>query len=193
MNKMMIAAAVAAPLASGAAGFGGYKLAQAPAATSDGMAEVISVLPVSKNVRVADTDRECSSVPVYYSDRVQTDNTDTGRNVAVGSVIGGVVGNQVFRGKSRDEGTLAGAALGGYLGYARAQSVNKPQTVQRVRYEQQCRTVKQYRTEQQPDGYDVTYRYNGQVFTSRMQTPPPARFPVAVQAAPAPVPAYGAS
>lgn len=187
MNKMMIAAAIAAPLATGAAGFGGYKLAQSSSA-NDGMAEVLSVMPAQKNVQVADTNRECHSVPVTYTERVQTESADTGRNVAMGSVIGGLAGNQLFKGNKRDEGTLAGAALGGYLGYSRARSMNKPQLVQRTRYEQRCSNVKTYRTEQQADGYDVTYRYNGQIFTSRMQTPPPARFPVAVQSAPMAMP-----
>ena len=48
-----------------------------------------------------------------------------------------------------------------------------------------CHTVRGSRSELQPDGYDVTYRYQGQVYTTRMQNPPPARFPVTLNVEPA--------
>lgn len=180
MNKLMMVSALSAPLVAGAAGFGGYSLAQNKA-ESDGYAEVVSVLPVNKEVRVAVPNRECRSVPVTYTEYVR-DTSDTGRNVATGSVIGGVIGNQVFRGKNQTAATVAGAAIGGYVGYERAKSRNRDyQPVQKVRYEQQCSTNTSYRTETKADGYDVTYRYNGQFFTTRMDTPPPSRFPVAPQ------------
>lgn len=181
MNKLMMATALSAPLVAGAAGFGGYSLAQQKA-QSDGYAEVVSVLPVSKNVRVNDPQRECRSVPVTHTSYQRGETSDTGRNVATGSVIGGVIGNQVFRGKNQSAATVAGAAIGGYMGYERAKSRNNNVTpVQTVTYEERCSTVNHYRTETKADGFDVTYRYNGQFFTTRMETPPPARFPVAQQ------------
>lgn len=181
MNKLMMVSALSAPLVAGAAGFGGYTLAQNKV-ESDGYAEVVSVLPVTKNVRVAEPHRECRSVPVTYTTYQRGQTSDTGRNVAVGSVIGGVVGNQVFRGKNQSAATVAGAAIGGYMGYERAKSRNNDVVpVQQTRYEQQCSTTTSYRTEAKADGYDVTYRYNGQFFTTRMETPPPSRFPVAPQ------------
>ncbi|MGH8454323.1 MAG: glycine zipper 2TM domain-containing protein [Nevskiales bacterium] len=186
MNKLIIAGALAAPLAVGAAGYGGYKIAQndAQLAENDGFAELIAAVPVSKQVQVPTSSRECSQVPVTYSETVQRERTSTPTNVIVGGLIGGVIGNQVVNGSKRDAATVVGAATGGYLGYERAKRKNAPETVQRVRYEERCRTVKGSRSELQPDGYDVTYRYQGQVYTTRMQTPPAARFPVTLNVQP---------
>lgn len=186
MNKLMIAGAMAAPLAVGAAGFGGYKMAQNDTlAENDGMAEVVAVVPVSKEISVPTSSRECDSVPVTYTDYVAPEKpASTPTNVIVGALIGGVIGNQVVNGSKRDAATAVGAGAGGYLGYRRAKSKNQPQAVQRTRYEQRCRTVKGSRSETEQDGYDVTYRYQGQVYTTRMQNPPPARFPVTLTVAP---------
>jgi uncharacterized protein YcfJ len=142
-------------------------------------------VPATKEVQVPTSSRECSQVPVTYTQTVQREQTSTPTNVIVGGLIGGVIGNQVVNGSKRDLATAAGAAAGGYLGYERARRKNAPQTVERVRYEERCRTVRGSRTEQQQDGYDVTYRYQGQVYTTRMQTPPPARFPVTLDVMPA--------
>ncbi len=187
MNKMIIAGALAAPLAVGAAGYGGYKIAQhdTKLAENDGFAELIAAVPVSKEVQVPTSRRECDQVPVTYNQTVQNKQTSTPTNVIVGGLIGGVLGNQVVNGSKRDAATVVGAAAGGYLGYERAKRKNAPQTVQRTRYEQRCHTVKGSRSELQSDGYDVTYRYQGQVYTTRMETPPPARFPVTLNVEPA--------
>lgn len=187
MNKILIASALAAPLAVGAAGFGGYKLAKGDVqqAESDGYAELIAAVPVSKQVQVPTSSRECNSVPVTYNETVEKERTSTPTNVIVGGLIGGVIANQAVNGSKRGAATAVGAATGGYLGYRRAKSKNEPEVVQRTRYEERCRTVKGSRTELQQEGYDVTYRYQGQVFTKRMQTPPPARFPVTLSVEPA--------
>jgi uncharacterized protein YcfJ len=187
MNKLMIAGALAAPLAVGAAGFGGYKIAQGDLqlAADDGYAELISAVPVTKEVQVPTASRECRQVPVTYTQTVRSEQTSVPTNVIVGGLIGGVIGNQVVNGSKRDAATVLGAAAGGYLGYERAKRKNAPQTVQRTRYEERCDTVKGSRTELQPDGYDVTYRYQGQVYTTRMESPPPARFPVTLTVTPA--------
>ena len=186
MNKLMIAGAMAAPLAVGAAGFGGYKIAQGElqVAENDGYAELIAAVPVTTEVQVPTSSRECRQVPVTYTQTVQGDRTSTPTNMIVGGLIGGVIGNQVVHGSKRDAATVLGAAAGGYLGYERAKRKNEPQTVQRTRYEERCNTARGSRTELRSDGYDVTYRYQGQVYTTRMETPPPARFPVAINVTP---------
>ncbi len=187
MNKVLIAGALAAPLVVGAAGFGGYKLAQGDLlqAENDGLAELIAAVPVSRQVQVPTSSRECNTVPVTYNETVKTEQTSTPTNVIVGGLIGGVIANKAVNGSKRGAATAVGAATGGYLGYKRAESINEPKVVQRTRYEERCRTVKGERTDIQQDGYDVTYRFQGQVYTTRMQTPPPARFPVTLSVTPA--------
>jgi uncharacterized protein YcfJ len=193
MNKLMVAGALSVPLAAGAAGFGGYKLAQhQELAENDGFAEVVSVMPVSKTIRVANPQRECSSVPVTYTDRVRTERTSKGKNMLIGGVLGAVAGNQIADdSRHREAATLGGAALGAWGGYEYSDKRNAPRTVTRTRYEQRCRTVQNYRSETKADGYDVTYRYQGQIFTTRMDTPPPARFPVTLNVTPTATPVSG--
>jgi uncharacterized protein YcfJ len=189
MNKLMIAGALSAPLVAGAAGFGGYKVAQhQELAQDDGLAEVVAVTPVTKTVRVATSpSQKCESVPVRYTDQVHTERTSKGKNMLIGTVLGAVAGNQIADdSKHRDAATIGGAALGAWGGYEYSEKRNKPRTVTKTRYEQRCTTVQNYRSEQKTDGYDVTYRYQGQVFTTRMETPPPARFPVTINVTPAP-------
>lgn len=185
MNKILIAGALAAPLAVGAAGYGGYKIAKGDLqlAENDGYAELIAAVPVTTQVQVPTSSRECRTVPVTYNQTVQRERTNTPTNVIVGGLIGGLLGNQV-NGSKRGTATAVGAAAGGYLGYERAKHKNAPETVLRTRYEERCSTVTGSRTELQQDGYDVTYRYQGQVYTTRMQSPPPARFPVTLSVQP---------
>jgi uncharacterized protein YcfJ len=148
---------------------------------------VISVSPVMKTVRVAaGPSQRCESVPVTYTERDNNERTSKGKNILIGSVLGAAVGNQVVKGDHREAATLGGAALGAWGGYEYAEKRNQPRTVTKTRYEQRCTTVQNYRSEQKTDGYDVTYRYQGEIFTTRMETPPPARFPVTINVTPTP-------
>lgn len=189
MNKLIVASAVAAPLVAGAAGFGGYKFAQQQElqAQNDGFAEVITAVPSISNVQVATPRRECRSVPVTYTETVKNDRTDSTTNTVVGGVIGGVIGNQFGSGHGKTAMTVAGTAVGASIGHARAERLNRPKTVTRTRYEERCSTVKDFHTEQKTNGYDVTYRYQGQVFTTHMDSMPPQRFPVSINVTPAPM------
>ena len=55
---------------------------------------------------------------------------------------------------------------------------------ERVVYEPRCRTVDSSRYEQRIEGYDVTYRYNGQTYTTQMAYDPGTRLPVRVDVSP---------
>jgi len=55
---------------------------------------------------------------------------------------------------------------------------------ERTTYEQRCRTVDDVRYDERVEGYDVTYRYNGRTYTTRMPYDPGNRLPVRVDVEP---------
>ena len=91
-------------------------------------------------------------------------------------------GQAVGSGRGQDVATVAGAILGGSIGH----DVNnrKKQTGSEVRYEQRCKTVDEYHTEERLQGYDVTYEYNGNVYSTRTDNDPGSTLKVSVNVVP---------
>jgi len=101
----------------------------------------------------------------------------------LGGIIGGVAGHQIGGGHGRDVATAVGAVIGAGVGN-NATSRNRGQ-YERSGYETRCETVNDVDYEQRIDGYDVTYRYNGQIYQTRMPYDPGRRIPVNVDVRPA--------
>ncbi len=123
----------------------------------------------------------------------QDNGAQIGAGTVLGAVVGGVIGHQFGNSSGgRDRGTAAGAIVGGLVGnqvdrdnnnnyYAPSQSVEierRPVT----REVERCRTIQEVR--EVPVGYDVTYRYGGREFTTRMPFDPGRRLRVAVDIQP---------
>jgi uncharacterized protein YcfJ len=100
----------------------------------------------------------------------------------VGGIAGALLGNQVGSGNGRVAATAAGAIAGAMVG-DRVDNNNRPQgpgvQEQAVR---QCRTVDAY--ESRTNGYDVTYEYRGQTYTSLMSRDPGNRVRLRVSVQP---------
>ena len=85
---------------------------------------------------------------------------------ALGAIVGGVIGHQLGSGRGNDAATVGGALLGGLAG----------NQIERQRQDRDdldlsnCRTVATGDNTLQ--GYDVTYEYNGQQYTTRMASQP---------------------
>jgi len=127
-------------------------------------ARVINVEPIYTTVRVSVPREEC------YQEEVRTPvhHSHSNGTAVVGGIIGGVVGHSLGHGKTGATiaGTILGAAVGKEAGRDRDHSY------ERVSYEDYCTTHVNYRTEERLDGYNVTYRYKGEVFTTRMDNHP---------------------
>ncbi len=172
-------------------------------------AQVIDVQPVYKNIRVREPRQECwietTQQIVGYEqpryERYQASRPEQHRSssgVVVGSLIGGVIGNQLGRGhssKSRTGATIAGAIIGGAVGNEARGNPSRhrrPQTVQRpgapiyqnVEVER-CKRVSESRLEQRLQHYDVTYSYKGRTFTTRTKRDPGSQIELQVSVAPA--------
>jgi uncharacterized protein YcfJ len=166
MNKQLVIGSVAGALAVTAiAAVGGYRMLD-----KGNYAEVLAVEPAMKSVSVPR--QECRDQMVTVTSPTKDPNQIAG--TVAGAVIGGVLGNQVGGGDGKKLATVGGAVGGGYAGnkiQEGMQERNTHQESQRV-----CETVRDSR--QQQDGFDVTYRLNGQEQVVHMDHNPGNRIPV---------------
>lgn len=130
-------------------------------------AEVLRADPVYRTVP-GQLREEC------YEERVRNDTT---AGTVLGAVVGGALGNQVGRGDGRRAATIAGAVAGGAIGNNLAQGGGQVQT--------RCRLVDAEPERREVVGYDVQYRYQGEIFVSRLDYDPGSRLRVRVQVDPA--------
>ncbi len=133
-------------------------------------ARVVSVDPVTRSV--SEPRQVCQDVEVVKQAPVRDEKQVAG--TVIGGVIGGVIGNQIGDGDGRKIAKIAGALGGAYAGnkvQERIQSSRKVTTI-----ETKCETV--YDSREVPDGYRVTYEWNGSTRTVNMPSDPGSRLPV---------------
>ena len=113
-------------------------------------------------------------------------HVDGGNNNAagtvIGAIVGGVLGNTVGKGDGRKAATVAGAVVGGAVGHGVASQDDGYYTGSRAplphgagRAPKSAGII----------GYDVQYRYRGDVYMSRLDYDPGERMRVRVSVAPA--------
>lgn len=147
---------------------------------------VIKVQPVIRYVTVRVPVRECWDERRYRS-HPSSAYPGTGGSTIVGAIIGGLIGNQFGSGGGRRATTVLGALIGGSLAQKaaikRAESEGRgaPQESYVV---QRCTTSYDYREEERIDGYDVTYRYKGDTYLTRMPNDPGKRIRLRVRITP---------
>lgn len=133
--------------------------------------EVLEVTPVYRTTHVPQAREVCYEEPVEY---YHEGRPRSAGGTVLGAVIGGVIGNQIGRsggsrhgyyrhGPHRDATTAAGAAIGAAIGY---QASRGPAHVSRG-YEQRCRYQREWQPADELLGYDVTYRYRGEIYQTR--------------------------
>jgi uncharacterized protein YcfJ len=114
------------------------------------------------------------------SDQQQLVQPRTGGGGALlGALIGGVVGHNLGEGFGRTAATGVGVVAGSIIG-DRTEAANSPPAAATVR---NCQAVTSY--ENRIVGYDVTYDYNGQRYSTRLAQDPGARIALNVTVAPA--------
>jgi len=175
-------------------------------------ANVVKVQPVYEEVRLREPRQECwteqqEHIVGYETDTRYEQYPSSGHPVGrssggalVGSVIGGVIGNQLARGHSRSSragATVAGAIIGGAIGNETRADVLRHRRSQQPRrhverypvYEtrsvERCKRVVESRSEQRLQHYNVTYRYKGRNFTTQLPRDPGNRIELQVTVAPA--------
>lgn len=154
-------------------------------------AKVISVDPVYESYQVNKPVEHCYDEQVRVRDDHRYDRRygrhDSKTPEIVGGIIGGAIGNRIGKkggGKARDVATVVGAVLGGSIARD-VKHKNRHQRERRYnrdRYEtvQRCETRDSYTTRQELVGYDVSYKYRGNVFHSQLDQHPGDRIKVKV-------------
>ncbi len=138
-------------------------------------ARVTHVEPIYRTVTVTSPQRECWDEPRRYRDGHKS-YTST----IAGGIIGGVVGNQFGGGSGNTAMTVAGTLLGGSVG----RDLGVRDRGHDYGYEEHCRVTERRHREQRIDGYEVTYRYHGQIYTTLMDHHPGKFIPVDVHVEP---------
>ncbi len=161
-----VALAVVGTVAVAGVGYGGYQ-----ALNDEGpYAEVVKVEPATKTWQ--EPNQRCEQVTVQRQKPVKDKHQIAGS--AIGAVVGGVIGHQFGGGSGKDVATAAGAVAGGYAGNKAQERIQEGNTYTTT--EERCQTIMETRSEQV--GYNVTYRFDGQTQTVRMENEPGDRLPV---------------
>lgn len=154
--------------------------------------EVLSVEPIISTRHQPISRNECWSQPVVYREPARYYGGDRyyerDRTPAViGAIVGGALGNQFGSGRGRDAATLAGAALG-YSAVRDSQRHRGGYYVSGGReyqvYEQRCAPRTEYVRDERVNGYDVTYRYRGEIYRTTTDYHPGDRIQVRVDVRP---------
>lgn len=141
-------------------------------------AQIVSKTPVFRQVKVAIPRQECQNVQVQENSQAKA---GTAVGAVLGGVLGGVLGHQVGKGRGKDVATAVGAVAGAAAGADVGNNAAGPAETQTV---QQCRQVVDYSVQQQPDGFDVAYRYADVVYHTHTAFDPGNAIPVRVSVMP---------
>jgi uncharacterized protein YcfJ len=183
MKKLLVISVLAMAIIGTPIAQAGHKGHKAKRAAFYDEAEVVSVEPITRTVRISVPERECWEEEVHYSD-APIHAADAARNVFIGGIVGGIIGHQFGSGRGKDAATLAGTLIGASVAHDRAKRRAPAHSHERVATEERCRVVNQYQTEERIDGYWVTYRYQGESYTTRMPFDPGSSIRVRVQVSP---------
>ena len=125
-------------------------------------AKVIKVNPIYREVRVSTPVRECWNEPAVHSSGRYSHPKSAG-GMAVGGILGGVIGHQVGKGQGKKLATALGAIIGAGIGHDAVNGhVQSSQGHSYVEYLEQCEVHHQVSYDEVIEGYDVTYRYQGE-------------------------------
>lgn len=148
-------------------------------------AKVLSAQPVFETVRIPEQQQVCREEQV----RRRVPEHRSPAPAIFGAILGGVIGNQLSRGNGhghshdRAAATFAGATIGGVVGNEIQYS--KYPARYYINNEQVCDTRTSWRNEERVVAWDVSWKFRGQVYNSRMTEQPGDRIPVRVSVSPA--------
>jgi uncharacterized protein YcfJ len=177
MNKLLMTTALAATTLMAAPAFAYQDWDGDRQYARGDYARVLSAQPIVHQVRVSQPRQECWDERVAYREAPRY--AGPGPGTLIGGIIGGVIGNQFGGGNGRAVATAAGAVIGASVGaqqdayaYGGYRGDGYRGDVERVGYQQRCRTVEDVAYRNRVDGYDVTYRYHGHVYRTQLPYDP---------------------
>ncbi|MFT6914900.1 MAG: hypothetical protein ACJAWL_001199 [Motiliproteus sp.] len=148
-------------------------------------ARVVAVDPITQAVSQRIPHQQCWTEQVRYQDADDGHRSNTA--AIFGGILGAAIGNNIGRNHHRDNRnikTLAGGLLGAAIGGDIGASNRARQTPARYRSEERCSTEYETRWQQTITGYNVTYKYQGETYRTRMDYDPGDKIRVQVQVRP---------
>jgi uncharacterized protein YcfJ len=146
-------------------------------------ATVTRVEPVERTYTVRRPVEKCWMETVRVERPRASDGSIT--NELIGGILGGVVGNQFGGGSGKDAMTIAGAALGASIANDQEKlRAGQDSGGSHYREVERCETVYETEEKRERTGYQVSYRYNGHTFTTKMQHRPNDSIRVRVMVSP---------
>jgi len=141
-------------------------------------AKVVAANPVYETVRYPVDEQVC------WEEQAWSQRPHSAAPIILGAIAGGVVGHQFGGGHGKTALTVAGAAIGGTIGHQVAHHNNpgEPYPVTQNR----CEIQRNWRTEERISAWDVTYKYRGEIYYTRMLEEPGRKIRIRVHVAPAP-------
>ena len=142
-------------------------------------ARVVNVTPIFRYVTINTPTERC-----YREQVTRTHYNDGNRNgrMLLGGLIGGVIGNNIGHGKSRKTRAVVGALIGSQIGSSIADK--HAYAKQHSGYQQRCEVQYVSETRKRIDGYNVSYKFRGRVFTTTMPYNPGHKITLRVNVSP---------
>ena len=141
-------------------------------------AKVLDAEPVTQVMRVPHEGEVCWDQQVH---RVVPQHRSA-TPLIFGAIIGGVIGNQFGGGSGKTALTMAGAALGSSI--AADEQRRRYPSHYYIAKEKRCAIQTDWRSEERIVAWDVTYRYKGEVYQTRMRDAPGERIRIRVDIQP---------
>lgn len=135
-------------------------------------ANVLRVDPVYGLAQVRQPTQNC------YPQRVVTEDHSNTAETLLGAVIGGALGHTMGQGNGRRAATIGGAIIGGVMGDRMG---SRPQSSSQTR----CRETRNESPRRRIIGYDIEYRYHGDIYMSRLNYDPGDRLRIRINITPA--------
>ncbi|KGI78010.1 glycine zipper 2TM domain-containing protein [Oleiagrimonas soli] len=173
MKKLFVFLLIA--LLSGTAAFAQDAPPPGNGNTHYGWADVLRVDPVYRTVQVNQPQQQCYDQPVVREER-----HSSAAGTLLGAVVGGVLGNTIGKGDGRKAATVAGAVAGGAIG----NRVSGGGTRTYEGTETRCQNINSVSEERRVIGYNVEYRYRGDVYVSRLDYDPGDRLRIRISVSP---------
>lgn len=146
-------------------------------------AKVTNVTPIYKTIEHRRPQRECWVETVSYERPHYRSRSHTG--TIVGGIIGAAIGNELgHKKRNKQVGALAGAVLGASIGSDISRRKRDYGSVTEFRDKERCEVRHAVEYEERVIGYDVTYRYHGETYHTRMDHDPGRKLKVAVNVRP---------
>lgn len=145
-------------------------------------AKVIDVQPVFRTVSVEQPARECWKEDVRHPVKRHVRGQDEAAGTLAGGLIGGAIGHHL--GGDDPGAVIAGTLIGAAIGHDAARQQPRPAREYYISQETRCNHYTEYREVKQQDGYTVSYRYRGEVFTTHMNHHPGKRIRIRVRIEP---------